>query len=94
MKRVSVLFSEDTLSDIDSLLAETNRRRSDLIREACSLYIEERRRASLREQMKAGYQEMAELNRLLAEELASDFDCVPRDFSIDSEVEHLSWRKS
>ena len=37
-------------------------------------YIEERRRAAFREKMKNGYIEMAELNRLLAEELAGDLD--------------------
>lgn len=77
MKKVSITLSEEVLADMDSIQVETNRRRSDLIREACCLYIEERRRASLRERMKTGYQEMAEINKLLAEELAADFDCVP-----------------
>ena len=94
MKKVTVTLSEDTLSYMDSLQAETNKRRSDLIREACCLYIEERRRASLRERMKAGYQEMAELNRLLAEELASDFDCVPRASLGDDEAGSPCWRKA
>ena len=90
LKRVSVAIPEDVLAGMDVLMLETNRRRSDLIREACSLYIEERRRANLREKMKVGYQEMAEINRLLAGELAADFDCVPsKAFSGDDE----SWRK-
>ncbi len=90
MKKVSVAFPESILADMDTIKAETNQRRSDLIREACSLYIEEKRRTSLREKMKAGYQEMAELNRLLAEELAGDFDCVPRE----DEGDPPSWRKA
>ncbi len=90
LKRVSVAFPEDILANIDVLTTETNQRRSDLIREACSLYIEEKRRAHLREKMKAGYQEMAELNRMLAEELAGDFDCVPRE----DEGGSPSWRKA
>lgn len=77
---------------MDSIQVETNRRRSDLIREACSIYIEERRRARLRERMKAGYQEMAEINRVLAEELASDFDRVSRGPDED-EAGGTSWRK-
>ena len=60
---------EDTLAGIDTLVSDTNLCRSELIREACSFYIEEKRRQNLRERMKAGYQEMAELNRLLAEEI-------------------------
>ncbi|MGE5579979.1 MAG: CopG family transcriptional regulator [Bacillota bacterium] len=94
MKRVTVTLSEDTLSYMECLQAETNRHRSDLIREACYLYIEERRRASLREKMKAGYQEMAEINRLLAEELASDFDCVPRALSAGDYHSMDPWRKA
>lgn len=79
---------EDVLADMDVLTKKANRRRSDLIREACSFYVEEKRRAHLRERMKAGYQEMAEINRLLAEELASDFDFTPR-LSADEDA----WRK-
>lgn len=94
MKKVTVTLSEDVLSYMDSIQAETNRHRSDLIREACSIYIEERRRTSLREKMKAGYQEMAEINRLLAEELASDFDCVPVGSHGDDEAGGTSWRKA
>ncbi len=94
MRRVSVSLSEDTLSYMEVLQAETRRHRSDLIREACSLYIEDRRRASLREKMISGYQEMAELNRFLAEELASDFDCVPRGFLEDCDEDVPSWRKT
>lgn len=101
-RRVSVAFPEDVLAGMDVLTAETNQRRSDLIREACSLYVEEKRRASLREKMKAGYQEMAELNRLLAEEMAGDLDCVPRPACSDDEPcpcgrdesGASSWRKS
>lgn len=93
LRKVTVTLSEDTLSYMDSLSSETNKRRSDLIREACSLYIEDRRRATLREKMKNGYQEMAEINRLLAEELASDFDCVPAVSGGDDEIGFPSWRK-
>jgi len=94
LKKVTVTLSEDTLSYMDSLQAETNRHRSDLIREACCLYIEERRRASLRDRMKTGYQEMAEINRMLAEELAADFDCVPRGSLGDDEAGFSCWRKA
>lgn len=74
LRRVVVGFTEEMLAGIDDLTLETQKCRSTLIREACSLYIEERRRAAFREKMKNGYIEMAELNRLLAEELAGDLD--------------------
>lgn len=94
LKKVTVTLSEETLSYMEYLQAETNRHRSDLIREACFLYVEERRRASLREKMKTGYQEMAEINRVLAEELASDFDCVPRSLSVEDDQSFDPWRKA
>ncbi|HHX28487.1 MAG: CopG family transcriptional regulator [Bacillota bacterium] len=72
LKRVVVGLTEEVLSGIDSLTQETNRCRSTLIREACSFYIQEKRRAILREKMRIGYLEMAELNRRLAEELGAD----------------------
>ncbi len=77
---------QDTLEGIDTIISDTKQCRSELIREACLLYIEERKRVSMRERMKAGYQEMAELNRLLAEEIASDF-------GISSFEDAPLWRK-
>jgi CopG family transcriptional regulator/antitoxin EndoAI len=74
MKRVVVGFPEEILRDMDDLLCNNNQCRSDIIREACCFYLEEKRKAILRDQMKAGYQEMAEINRILAEEIASDLD--------------------
>lgn len=99
LRRVSVTFPEDILADMDVLTTETNQKRSDLIREACSLYIEGRRRAHLREKMKAGYQEMAEINRLLAEELTGDLDCNQKPIAGETESSQgrddgtPSWRK-
>lgn len=89
-RRVSVAFPEDILTGMDDLTHETNQHRSQIILEACSLYIEEKRRANLREKMKAGYREMAEINRLLAEELAGDFDCVPASAGDEDQP----WRKA
>lgn len=91
-------FPEEVLADMDALTVETMTRRSDLIREACLLYIENKKRANLREKMKVGYQEMAEINRLLAEELAADFDCVVlsgdgNDPQQDRYGDVQSWRK-
>jgi len=70
------------LASIDDLISKMNQPRSVFIREACHFYIEEKRKQQLREKMKVGYQEMAELNRLLAEEIACDFDCVPRALNV------------
>lgn len=69
MKRVVVVLPEDVLEDLDLLAAGTCGRRSEIIREACIRYLDELKRIKLREQMKLGYQEMAELNVFLAEEM-------------------------
>lgn len=69
MKRVVVGLPEDVLEDLDLLASGSCGRRSELIREACIRYLDELKRIKLREQMKLGYQEMGELNVLLAEEM-------------------------
>ncbi len=81
-------FPEEVLADIDSLVSNKSLCRADVIREACFLYVEEKRKAALREQMKVGYQEMAELNRFLAEEMAG-----ATDFSDDFEG-NSGWGKT
>ncbi len=90
MKRIVVGFPEDVLADIDDLLSDNNQKRSDIIRKACTFYIQEKRKALLREKLKVGYQEMAEINRLLAEETANDFD-FHDDFQ-DADISY-GWRK-
>ncbi len=70
MKRVVVGLPEDVLEDLDLLASGISGRRSELIREACVRYLDELKRIKLREQMKLGYQEMGELNVLLAEEMS------------------------
>lgn len=62
---------EDLVEDLDLVASGVSGRRSEIIREACVRYLEELKRRRLREQMKAGYQEMAEINVLLAEEMMS-----------------------
>ncbi len=105
IKRVSVGFPEDILEGIDDIVVETNKSRSLFIREACCFYIQKVKKETMREQMRNGYLEMAEINRILAEELACDFDCSPKLFFADEYCAHASknvspnevptkWRKS
>ncbi|MBE3519491.1 MAG: CopG family transcriptional regulator [Firmicutes bacterium] len=70
MKKIVVGLPEDVLEDLDLLASGISGRRSELIREACVRYVDELKRIKLREQMKLGYQEMGELNVLLAEEMS------------------------
>jgi len=54
------------LTEIDLIAAAEKQNRSEFVREAMKLYIAERRRQILREQMKKGYVEMATINLSLA----------------------------
>lgn len=68
VKRIMISLPESLLDEVDDFAELEQRNRSEFIREAMKLYIAERRRRTLREQMKNGYQEMARINLSLAEE--------------------------
>ncbi|NMA51912.1 MAG: ribbon-helix-helix protein, CopG family [Peptococcaceae bacterium] len=56
------------LEEVDGIAAAEQLNRSEFIREAMKLYIAERKRRKLREEMKRGYIEMAKINLALAME--------------------------
>lgn len=68
VKRIMISLPESLLAEVDGLATLEKRNRSEFIREAMKLYIAERKRRVLREQMKRGYQEMAQINLSLAAE--------------------------
>ncbi|MHB1418725.1 MAG: CopG family ribbon-helix-helix protein [Bacillota bacterium] len=61
-----ISLPESLLEEVDVLVSLEKRNRSEFIREAMKLYLAEKKRRSLREQMKKGYQEMAQINLSLA----------------------------
>lgn len=68
VKRIMISLPESLLAEVDGLANLEKRNRSEFIREAMKLYITERKRRNIREQMKRGYQEMAPINLALAVE--------------------------
>lgn len=68
VKRIMISIPESLLEEVDGLVSMEKRNRSEFIREAMRLYISEKKRRSIREQMKKGYQEMAQINLALAME--------------------------
>jgi CopG family transcriptional regulator/antitoxin EndoAI len=68
VKRIMISLPESLLAEVDGLVSSENRNRSEFIREAMKLYLAERKRYTIREQMKRGYQEMAQINLALATE--------------------------
>ncbi len=68
VKRIMISLPDTLLAEVDGLAAAEQLNRSEFIREAMKLYIAERKRLLLREQMKKGYLEMAKINLALAVE--------------------------
>ncbi len=86
VKRIMISLPESLLNEVDSLATLERLNRSEFIREAMRLYIAERKRRNMREQMKRGYQEMASINLALVVEHYYAEDEVQR-FYIDKLVE-------
>lgn len=66
IKRIMISLPDSLLAEVDGIVEEERVNRSEFIREAMKLYIAERNRRIMREQMKKGYLEMAKLNLALA----------------------------
>ncbi|MDO7785647.1 CopG family ribbon-helix-helix protein [Desulforamulus aquiferis] len=66
IKRIMISLPDSLLAEVDDIVEAESVNRSEFIREAMRLYIAERKRRILREQMKKGYLEMAKLNLALA----------------------------
>ncbi|MFZ5646694.1 MAG: CopG family ribbon-helix-helix protein [Bacillota bacterium] len=83
VKRIMISLPDSLLAEVDGIVAAEQLNRSEFIREAMKLYIAERKRRMLREQMKKGYMEMAKINLSLAveqyeleAEVSSSFDTM------------------
>lgn len=67
VKRIMISLPDSLLAEVDGFIRRNHLNRSEFIREAVRRYMEEHRRRELRQRMKEGYLEMAELNLTLAE---------------------------
>ncbi|KYO66834.1 CopG family ribbon-helix-helix protein [Thermovenabulum gondwanense] len=65
--KITVSLPENLLRQLDGILSLENKDRSELIRDAMMLYIKEKERIRMREQLKSGYMEMADINLKIAE---------------------------
>ncbi|NLC11068.1 MAG: ribbon-helix-helix protein, CopG family [Firmicutes bacterium] len=63
-----ISLPQNLLTEVDGVVAKEQRTRSEFIREAMKLYLQERRKRQIRERMQEGYREMAGLNLSLAKE--------------------------
>lgn len=67
LRKILISLPDNLLKEIDNIVSVEKTNRSEFVREAMKLYIREKRRIQMRDRMKKGYQEMAEINIKLAE---------------------------
>ena len=67
LKRIIVSLPNSLLEEVDCIVAMENKNRSQFICDAMKLYIKEREKIRVREQLKAGYIQMADFNVTYAE---------------------------
>lgn len=63
-----ISLPQNLLVEVDGIVALENRTRSEFIREAMRLYLQERKKRQIRERMQQGYLEMARINLALSKE--------------------------
>ncbi|MEX2415441.1 MAG: ribbon-helix-helix protein, CopG family [Paenibacillaceae bacterium] len=67
-KRIMISLPDYLLKEVDGVVENENSNRSELIRQAMRLYLQERKKRVLRETMQRGYMEMAKINLHMASE--------------------------
>ena len=67
-KRIMISLPQNLLTEVDGIVALEKRTRSEFIREAMRLYLQERKKRQIRERMQKGYLEMAKINLALSKE--------------------------
>lgn len=68
LRRIMISIPNSLLQEVDGLIAGEKLSRSQFVRDAMRLYLEDRKKKAVRDMMKKGYQEMAVINLSLAEE--------------------------
>jgi len=68
LKKVIISLPESLLDQADRIMKEDDKNRSELVREALVLYLNERKKERIREELMHGYKAMGLLNISLSEE--------------------------
>lgn len=66
-KRIMVSLPDSLLEEVDFIVSMEEKNRSEFIKEAMKLYIREKRKVEICEELKNGYKEMSQINLSLAE---------------------------
>jgi CopG family transcriptional regulator/antitoxin EndoAI len=88
-KRIMISIPKSLLAEIDGIVTVEKRNRSEFIRDAVASIIQERRKRGLREQMRVGYQEMAQLNLAISRELFN----LEQEVFTSYEGNNIQWRR-
>ena len=67
LRKILITLPDNLLKEVDSIVSMEKTNRSEFVREAMRLCIRQRKIIEMRDRMKKGYQEMAEINIMLAE---------------------------
>lgn len=70
-KKIIVSVPEKLLTELDRVSELEGKNRSEMIRDAIKLFLAERGKKVLKEQLRKGYLEMGEINQAIAEECFS-----------------------
>lgn len=84
-----ISLPESLLAEVDGIVTIENRNRSEFIREAINGILHERRKKGIREQMRNGYLEMAQLNLAICRELFN----VEQEVVLYYEETSVEWRR-
>lgn len=74
LRKILISLPDNLLKEVDFIVSMDKTNRSKFVREAMRLYIRERRKLEMKDRMKKGYREMAEINIKLAE-ICFEADC-------------------
>lgn len=78
LRKILISLPDNLLKEVDTIVSIEKTNRSEFVRKAMKLYITEKRKIEMRDKMKKGYQEMAEINIKLAE-ICFDADTDQQD---------------
>lgn len=67
LRKILISLPDNLLKEIDNIVSVEKTNRSEFVREAMKLYIREKRKIEMRDRLKKGYMEMAEINLKLSE---------------------------
>lgn len=81
LRKIMISVPDSLLKEVDNIVSTEKKSRSALVREAMKLYIEHKKKRNLKDSMKKGYKEMAEINLKLAEM------CFEADNELDNHYE-------